>query len=76
MPLSKERLVVAGLDLQVFRVNAGEGPSDKPVVVLFFLHGRFGSSEDLIPAVEGLFAKWTHTQGLKEIIVVTFVSVN
>ena len=78
--LFKETIIVAGLPVHVFSRDSLSTLSGD-VALLFFLHGRTGSSEQVEPVVNALFKVINGTLAgdsarplLKELIVVTFVS--
>lgn len=75
MNITKKSVVVAGLNVHVYS-DAEAIVSSAPVVVLFFLHGRFGSAKELEPEVESLI-QLTHREpkrvGQRDLLVVTFV---
>ncbi|KAG6861243.1 hypothetical protein C0995_002365 [Termitomyces sp. Mi166 len=73
MSLAKETLVIAGLEVNVYSVSSTIIPERKEVVVLFLLHGRYGSAEEVDPIARSLIeqtqAKKSKTRSL---LVITF----
>lgn len=67
----KETIPLAGLNINLFK-TADEDLS-KDVVVLFFLHGRFGSA-DKVQWVPERLVKETAGKGNRELFVITLVS--
>ncbi|KAI0293804.1 hypothetical protein BC826DRAFT_1014328 [Russula brevipes] len=78
MDVVKETLNAAGLSTNVYaRSDLRTKHSSEPVVVLFFLHGRGGSADDVDPTARAAFA-WAEDkqastkQSPRDFIVVTF----
>ena len=73
-----ERVVIAGLPVNVFTKSTPISDLTGDVAVLFFLHGREGAASDLVRHVNDLFRvlreNWAHLKGEKELVVATFVS--
>lgn len=71
MTTSKQTYLIGGLPIKVFTLSSAAA-SNKPVLVLFFLHGRLETAEEREYVVEGLFKDFP--SGLeRDLVVVTFV---
>ncbi len=75
--LNKQAYCVGGLPVTVYNSNSAQTVTDKPVFILFFLHGRTGKAEHVTSFVETIFqdvaaSKAKHWQDL---FIVTFVRI-
>jgi hypothetical protein len=69
---SKQTFLVGGLPVNVF-TSSTTSSSEKPVLILFMLHGRLETAEGRQYVVDGLFKDYP--TGLeRDLVVVTFVS--
>lgn len=75
--VSKQTVVVGGLPVHIYTNGALETLSGN-VAVLFFLHGREGSSAQIEPVVHGVFKTLAGVsagaQGAKELVIAAYVS--
>ena len=67
----KETIPLAGLNINLFK--SADEDLTKDIVVLFFLHGRFGSA-DKVQWVPERLVKETAGKGNRELFVITLVS--
>ncbi|KAJ4479955.1 Alpha/Beta hydrolase protein [Lentinula aciculospora] len=69
---SKELLNVGGLPVQIY--SSIESETNKPVFILFFLHGRMGKANDVEPAISPIYNDINGSTKVlnQELIIVTF----
>ncbi len=67
-----EHLLIAGLHVNIF-TQTPLTASDRPVVVLFLLHGRHGSALQIRQHVDVILERSQGLQDACELLVVTFV---
>lgn len=67
-----EHFLIAGLHVNVF-TRSPLTASDRPVIVLFFLHGRHGSALGIRDQIEVILERSQGPQDAYELLVVAFV---
>ncbi|KAJ6549189.1 Alpha/Beta hydrolase protein [Mycena sp. CBHHK59/15] len=69
----KQTTIIAGLNVHTYTTEAFSA-SSKPILVLFFLHGRLGSMEDqyMQDIVAALMKAASNTTGQRDLMIVTF----
>ncbi|KAI0635458.1 Alpha/Beta hydrolase protein [Trametes polyzona] len=62
---TRQSLVIAGLNVNVYSQRNATSP-DKPVVIMFLLHGRNGTAHRMLEFVQGIFEEvYTHRESCR-----------
>jgi hypothetical protein len=74
MAAKQTSLVIAGLEINIYSLSNSD--SQKPVVIFFLLHGRYGSTEVVDPFARSMIEQiqWAEQEYERELLIVTFVS--
>lgn len=72
MAVKQTLLTIAGLEVNVY--SSSTSNNEKPAVVFFYLHGRFGSAVYADPTVRAIIEQVQSLGPERELLVITFVS--
>ncbi|KAG5723862.1 hypothetical protein E4T56_gene9837 [Termitomyces sp. T112] len=72
MSLTKQTLVIAGLEVNVYSASSTTIAERKEVVVLFLLHGRYGRAEEVDPIARSLIEQTQTSTRARSLLIITF----